>query len=247
MSEQTKPFDRMLGIGGSEIASVLGVNKFKSRKQLFLEKTGRGKEFKGNIYTEQGKKEEDRIADLYMERCKKELFTIYECKKVDTVFSKQIPFLYASLDRLIYFNAHQITWDNQHHFSNTVDVQKYILEIKTSQISNYKGWHNPDIVNAYWFNGGAGYYWQLLHYMIVYNLNMAVLYCQFFDKTEPTDKFFRLTVNGGWAGKLIIVVEKENGKFIKYESSRDDYTFLIKEAEKFWDEVVKWRKENEQN
>ena len=233
MKVETKPFDRMAGIGGSEIASVLGFNKFKSRQQLFLKKTGRGGEFKGNIYTEQGKKEEDRIAGLYLKKYYP-TFKEFSCLKVDTITSQAMPFLYASLDRLV--------------LNKKTKGLDYILEIKTSQISNYESWYNPDIVNAYWFNGGAGYYWQLLHYMIVYTLDMAVLYCQFFDKTEPTDKFFRLTFDAkGVNDKFRILIEQPNGICNEYRSSKDDCAFLIKEATKFWDEVIKWREENERN
>lgn len=41
MNEQQFHENRRLGIGGSDVATVLGLNKYQSPYQLCLEKTGR--------------------------------------------------------------------------------------------------------------------------------------------------------------------------------------------------------------
>lgn len=56
--------DRDKYIGGSEIAAILGISKFKTRWELLQEKVGITiSEFTGNIYTEYGDKMESKIRD----------------------------------------------------------------------------------------------------------------------------------------------------------------------------------------
>lgn len=56
---------RSSGIGASEAAAVLGVCKFKTPYQLWLEKTNRVPKFEGNVYTEAGKAVEPKARAEY--------------------------------------------------------------------------------------------------------------------------------------------------------------------------------------
>lgn len=51
-------------IGGSEIASILGISPFRTRWQLLQEKVGVSSDFHGNIYTEYGEILEPQIRDF---------------------------------------------------------------------------------------------------------------------------------------------------------------------------------------
>lgn len=63
MQDVTK--DRNLYIGGSDIAAILNISKFKTRWQLLQEKAGiKEMDFKGNSYTEYGNIMEPKIRDF---------------------------------------------------------------------------------------------------------------------------------------------------------------------------------------
>jgi putative phage-type endonuclease len=54
-----------VGVGGSEIAAACGFSKYKSRFELWLEKTGRRPPFAGNVHTRLGQLCEGRARQLY--------------------------------------------------------------------------------------------------------------------------------------------------------------------------------------
>lgn len=56
------------GIGGSEVAAILGVNPYCTAFELFLQKTGRLPAFEGNAATKAGKVMEHVIGVMYAER-----------------------------------------------------------------------------------------------------------------------------------------------------------------------------------
>ena len=56
---------RMLGIGGSDIAVIMGITKYRSELQLFLEKTGQADPFEGNRFTKWGSLLEPVIIESY--------------------------------------------------------------------------------------------------------------------------------------------------------------------------------------
>jgi putative phage-type endonuclease len=216
--------DRNSGIGGSDVATILGFNKYKTREELFLEKTGRGVEFKGNKYTELGNKYEDSIAEHFKKAYGltgefKEKF-----KKPESYRSEKYPHLVANADFLF----------------QTGDRVDAILEIKTSQLKNKNKWiiRGADLENVYWYP----YYWQILHYLITYGRTRGFLYCQFFEDEKPTNEFYYAVIDigkecGGYASIM------DSGMTLI--ANGDAVNFLITETKKFWDEVIKWRKENE--
>lgn len=56
--------NRHLYIGGSDVPTILGINKYKTQYELALEKTGiKSSEFKGNEYTQYGNVMEPQIRD----------------------------------------------------------------------------------------------------------------------------------------------------------------------------------------
>lgn len=118
--------DRRNGLGGSDIATVLGLNKWKSPFQLWLEKTGQTE----LDYTESepaywGNVLEELVAKEFQERTGKKV------RRRNQVFShKDYPFLRANIDR-------------------DVIGENAILECKTANAYLAKEWEGDDIPLAY--------------------------------------------------------------------------------------------------
>lgn len=64
----TDPEVRRTGLGGSDIASVLGLSPFRTAFEVWLEKTGQLEPFSGNAATELGSLAESIVADKFAER-----------------------------------------------------------------------------------------------------------------------------------------------------------------------------------
>ena len=60
--------ERMKGIGGSDVAAVLGISRWKSALRVYLEKIDEAPEEEENEAMEIGRKIEDFIAGLFKER-----------------------------------------------------------------------------------------------------------------------------------------------------------------------------------
>jgi putative phage-type endonuclease len=83
-------------IGGSDAASVLGMNSYKSRYTLWAEKTGKLPEFSGNLATDVGTYFEDFIAKRFEQETGKKVR-----KETHSIFNDKYPFAIANVDRVI--------------------------------------------------------------------------------------------------------------------------------------------------
>lgn len=83
-------------IGGSDAASVLGMNSYRSRYTLWAEKTGRVPEFAGNLATDVGTYFEDFIAKRFEQETGKKVR-----KETHSIFNDKYPFAIANVDRVI--------------------------------------------------------------------------------------------------------------------------------------------------
>ena len=83
-------------IGGSDAASVLGMNPYRSRYTLWAEKTGRIPEFEGNLATDVGAYFEDFIAKRFEQKTGKKVR-----KETQSIFNDKYPWAIANVDRLI--------------------------------------------------------------------------------------------------------------------------------------------------
>lgn len=89
---------RYAGIGGSEVASVLGLNPYQTKKQLWNVKTGREKPFAGNSNTYWGHVLEAVVADEYAKVTGRKIRVSnkhYNGSKIGA------PWLVGNIDRLI--------------------------------------------------------------------------------------------------------------------------------------------------
>ena len=142
---------RSHGIGGSDAAAVMGLNKYRSNLDLWKEKTGIKKNtFAGNPATEYGKRAEHHIRELFLLdysdlKCEYHEYRMYA--------NDEHKFLYATLDG-------ELTDEYG---------KRGILEIKTTTIRNPKQWDE-------WDNKiPDSYYVQVLHQLLATGWDYAWL------------------------------------------------------------------------
>ena len=143
---------RKCGIGGSDAGTVLGVNKYKSNVELWLEKTGQSEpeDISDKPAVKFGKFAEQHLRELF-----KQDFPDYQVDYHEFWMyqNDKYPFIYATLDGEL----------------TAPDGSKGILEIKTTTIQNKSQWDEwedkiPD-----------SYYAQVLHQLVATGWNFAVL------------------------------------------------------------------------
>lgn len=143
---------RKCGIGGSDAGTVLGVNKYKSNVELWLEKTGQSEpeDISDKPAVKFGKFAEKHLRELF-----KQDFPDYQVDYHEFWMyqNDKYPFIYATLDGEL----------------TAPDGSKGILEIKTTTIQNKSQWDEwedkiPD-----------SYYAQVLHQLVATGWNFAVL------------------------------------------------------------------------
>ncbi len=136
---------RNKGVGGSDVASIMGLNKYSSPLEVWLLKTGRaeGKDLSDNQAVEWGNRLESLVGEKYAD-----MHPDRKIRRVNAVArSLDRPWAQASLDYEVV--------DNGRHG---------VLEIKTAGISRADDW--KDGVPAYYLT-------QITHYMSVLNREFA--------------------------------------------------------------------------
>ncbi len=94
--------ERAKGIGGSEIAAILGLDSYKTPLQVFLDKTGQSEPFKGNEHTRAGKKLEAVVVDYFVEETGAEIIAGNDGIVQQQLLSK--PFILGTVDRIYKLN-----------------------------------------------------------------------------------------------------------------------------------------------
>lgn len=118
---------RKLGIGGSDIGALLGVNKFKSPIDIWGDKIGTGKKFEGNRFTYWGHKLEKIVAEEFTAQ-----HSDYQVSELDV--SMKRGYALANIDRLI------------HHPEKGYGI----LECKTTNSFNSKEWEEDTVPDTYY-------------------------------------------------------------------------------------------------
>lgn len=139
--------ERQKGIGGSDVAAALGLSKYKTRTDLYIEKTSTEPiEIPDNPKMRAGRMLEQVIADYYVEE------TGNKVQKENKIsYHKEYPFLLANIDRLI-------LKDN----TDSSNIGRGILECKSSSSFAFNHWEDDIPID---------YYFQLMHYLNVKNLS----------------------------------------------------------------------------
>lgn len=118
---------RKKGIGGSDASIICGLNKWKSPRSLWLEKTGQveEKDLSDNEYVYWGHKIEQLVADRFCELTGKKV------RKCGLMQSVEYPFMQASVDRLVV-------------------GENAGLECKTANGFSVKQWEADEVPDAYY-------------------------------------------------------------------------------------------------
>ncbi len=130
-------------IGGSDVGAILGVNKYKSIIDVYIDKT-EGTNFEGNEATFWGHMHESTIMKVFAQKHKE--FNVYQAP-----YSVVDDFLIANLDGVL-------------KDRNTGDYG--VLEIKTTNAFNYKDW-DGDIVPQHYY-AQVQHYLMLTGYKFAY-------------------------------------------------------------------------------
>ncbi len=205
---------RRLGLGGSDIASALGVSPFKTAYELYLEKVeGHEVDLSDNSSVVIGNLLEDPIASQYESLTGQKLFC------ASNFIHPQYPFIRGNPDRLI------------------LESQK-ILEIKTTNDRSIRSTGKPisdELMEVYTL--------QVSHYMLVTGWKMAELAVVIIPEETKKQIFCRLA-NHVLTGKSLELQNLVNELDIyRYTFERDSEIdeIILEGATKFWKEHVEKR------
>ncbi|WP_064606948.1 YqaJ viral recombinase family protein [Streptobacillus moniliformis] len=173
---------RQKGIGGSDIGALLGLNKYKSVVDVYLDKV-EGKRVEDNSAMEWGRNLEPVIRS-YFEEKNKSLYDVYLAP-----FSLKFGILRANLDGIIFDK----------------EKRRYgILEIKTANIFTAKEWKDGKVPPTY--------YSQVMHYMTVTGFDYAIIavliggseYKEFYiERNEEEIQIIQQVANNFWKDYVI--------------------------------------------
>lgn len=159
---------RRKGIGGSDAASIIGLNKYKSAYQVWLEKTGRIES--PDLSTNEAVKWGNKLEDMVAQEFKAQHPELKITNRNDTFISTDNEFMLANIDRAI----------------TTEDGKRGILEIKTAGQFRAEDWEC----------GVPPYYLpQVIHYLAVTGWEFAYFavliggqsYKEFFIERDESD------------------------------------------------------------
>jgi len=142
---------RRKGIGGSDVAAILGINPYKSAFSVYMDKI-EGTTFEGNIHTEFGNWMEPHIRDEFPRRFKKHEkidIQVYEYSYV--LQHPEVEYFIANLDGIM-----------EHP-----ELGTGLIEIKTASEMQWKQWQDEEIPDMY--------YCQIQHYLMVTGLSYAYI------------------------------------------------------------------------
>ena len=155
--------NRAKGIGGSDAGTILGVNKYSSKKDLWATKKGLKEGFKGNAATKEGNLKEPLIRNLFpymFEDATGVRPEIFEPRFTFQSINK--PFMIANVDGLM---RHPELGDG-------------VLEIKTANPEQWKYWVGENGEETV----PPSYYAQVQHYMAVLDLDYGYIVCMINNK-----------------------------------------------------------------
>ena len=141
---------RKSGIGGSDVAAIMGLNKYSSPLEVWLVKTGKQQspDLSGNQAVEWGNILEDVIAEKFKEAHADD-YDVY--RKNAMLVSKERPWAFANLDRVVI---------------DRKTKKKGVLEIKTVGMYRASDWENG--VPAYYLT-------QVTHYLSITGYDFAIV------------------------------------------------------------------------
>lgn len=151
---------RRRGIGGSDVASLIGISPFSTARDLYYDKLNVASvetDESNWVALEMGHLLEDLVARIFQ---RKTGFDIYQVKKM--FYHPKCPFMIADVD----------------YFVNCLNGSKAILEIKTTNYNARDNWwkDGEEVVPDYYESQGR-------HYMAVMDIDQ-VYFCCLYGNTE---------------------------------------------------------------
>lgn len=230
--ERTKWLEtRINSIGGSEIGSIAGFNKYGSALTIFNDKLGLGKKFEGNIHTKFGNRMEPLIREWIQEDFEKatniRLKTFeYPYMMVD----KETEYFSANIDGIGILEYDYTYWENR----DTAEI-KYIpegelfgLEIKTGSEFLKKMWAGDELPDQYylqvqWYMMITGLKYFLVIYLLGKEVNWKVV-----PRNDDDIKALRDIGKNFWNNHILTKVPPDptgcpkETEDINYQQSLDD-------------------------
>lgn len=140
MSREEWLEQRTNGIGGSDLAAVCGVSRWKTPLDVWLEKTGKGIPTQDNKYLEAGRRLESAVAQWYADQTGRKVIFDHKIRR-----HRRYHFLIGDFDRII--------------VANPPEYSTGILEVKTASHQMFDEWKEGNIPLEYML--------QIQHYMFV--------------------------------------------------------------------------------
>lgn len=197
---------RTNSIGGSEIGSIAGYNKYGSALTVFNDKLGLGKKFEGNIHTLFGNRMEPHIREWIQEDFEKATnikLNTYEYPFM--MLDKEIEYFSANIDGIGILEEDYTYWENR----DTAEIkfipagEMFGLEIKTGSEFLTKMWAGDELPDQYylqvqWYMMITGLKYFLVIYLLGKEVNWKVV-----PRSEPDIEALRQIGKDFWENHIL--------------------------------------------
>lgn len=211
---------RTLGIGGSDIGAIMGINKYSSPYQVWKQKVlGEHKDLSDKLVVKKGKDLESMIRGTYVIPHFQELGYTVKNLSHHMIINKNYPFLRANLDGVAISNKVNAT-----HEDNIVIEIKFVSEFADVN------WYGEEFYGV-----PASYYAQVQEYMLVTGMKKAVV-CALFERTW-TVNYFEIPKDTSFQIQLLASAEtfynvnmlgKVKPPFTSVDADKEDIEKIVK-------------------
>jgi putative phage-type endonuclease len=213
---------RRIGIGGSDIAAMLGLSLYKSTYELWNEKVhGEFKDLSDNAAVLYGSLLEDMLAQKYQGDNFDTVASIN--RRCPTIFHSDHDYLMANMDGFV--------------FPANKEEKPYVLEIKTASLYSMNRWGD---------DGGSKvpeeYLLQVAHYMAVSNSDKAVIFVGFLNdwvKDQIAVRLIKARLDKEYMFDLSDLMENIETRTYYFNRDMELEKKLLASCEDFWFNHVK--------
>lgn len=179
---------RTLGIGGSDIGAIMGINKYSSPYQVYKQKVlGYRKDLSDKVAVKKGKDLESLIRNVYVAPYFEEMGYTVKNLSHHMLVNKNFPYLRANLDGIA-------IKEGGSYKDNIVIEIKFVSEFADVN------WNGEDYCGV-----PASYYAQVQEYMLVTGMRKAYV-CALFEKNWKVN-FFEIPADAAFQSNLAIYAE----------------------------------------
>lgn len=213
---------RRVGIGGSDIAAVLGLHPYKSAYEVWAEKVhGEFKDLNDNTAVLYG----NLLEEMLVQKFQGDNFDKVESinRGAPTVFHQDHDYLLANIDGFVF----------------PIDKQEkpYILEIKTTSSHSMHRWGDEGTDEV-----PVEYLFQVAHYMAVTNSEKAVIFVGFLNewvKDQIAVRLIRARLDKEYTLDLSDLMERIETRTYQFNRNMELEKKVLASCEDFWFNHVK--------